>query len=906
VVLFCELLSACGPLATTQKATIDRWFTCEECVDGELDSVALMGDTAVSYLAHRLAGPPKERLEMTRLRLGEYYVQIVEYAGPAGAPVPEEAYIRHYLENYIRTYQIRSAIALREIGTTKAHRALRDALKWDTLYEGDVRAAIREALASNLRIQAGDNQTAVIGATLPVRPAVRVRDERDQPVDGVPVTFEVASGGGALTDPVILTDALGIAVVGSWVLGPDTGTQSLRARTTRDSVEFVAQALRSPSTVITTFSGLALDGPVNLPVAVAPAVRITNGSGQPMSGQVVTFTVVAGGGNVGGAPAASATTAADGLATAASWVLGPTVGEENRLVARAAGVPGEVVFRAVATRPPPDSLQVDAGDGQIGLIGEALAHSLTVVVKDPLGRPLSGVPVRFSAVAGGGSVTGDVQDTDTNGIAAVGSWTLGPLPGLNRLRVRVVGLPSVAFTATGITRPPDSLVAVSGNGEAAPAGTEIAVPPVVLVLDSLANPVPSVIVSFAVISGGGTIANTTAVTGLDGTARVDAWRLGPTTGENTLVASVTGLPSLPFRDTATVGFTSVVTGWAHTCALGTDSLAYCWGRNADGQLGTGDTLLATVPTRVRDTLRFLSLAAGRRHTCGLRVGGAVYCWGANDAGQLGDGTNTRRTGPTRVIGQQSYRSLAAGALHTCGVSAAGVYCWGSDSTGQLGNGPPREHRAQPVLVPGLSMVGSVAAGAGHSCATSINTATMATDSLYCWGDNVRGQLGDGNVVGSDAPRGVRSTLRLRSPSLGGRSSCALTEQNAALCWGENTTGQLGTGNSVNRTVPASVLTPIRFATLSMGRGHTCGISRVTVYCWGENSLGQLGNGTVTGAMRPTRVSGLRVSAVSAGGAHTCALSLRGEVHCWGRGDQGQLGTGMLVASTLPVRVRHPR
>jgi alpha-tubulin suppressor-like RCC1 family protein len=884
---------------------IDRWYTCIECIDGELDSAALLKDTAVSYLAYRLAGPPQERLERTLLRLGEYYVRIVEYAGPAGTPVTEDEYVRHYLENYIRTYQVRSAIALREIGTRKAHRVLRDALEWDTLYEADVRAAIREALASNLRIQAGDSQAAVVGATLPGRPAVRVHDERNRPVDGVPVTFEVASGGGVLTDPVILTDSLGIAAVGSWVLGPDTGTQSLRARTARDSVEFVARALASPSAVITASSGLVLESAIDLPLALPPSVRITNGSGQPVSGQIVTFTVVAGGGNVGGAPAASATTAGDGLATAAPWVLGPTVGVENRLVARAAGISGEVVFRARATRPPPDSFGVFAGDGQTALVGEAVATRPAVLVLDPLGRRLSGVTVAFSVTAGGGSVTDGIQDTDADGVAVVGSWILGPLPGLNRLRARVVGLPSVAFTATAITRPPDSLVALSGNGEVAPAGTDVAVPPVVLVLDRIDNPVPGVTVSFTVTSGGGTIANTNAVTGLDGTARIDAWRLGPTTGENTLAVSVQGLAPLEFRDTATMAFASVVAGWAHTCALGTDSLAYCWGRNTHGQLGTGDTLPVTVPTRVRDTLRFLSLAAGRRHTCGLQAGGAIHCWGANDHGQLGDGTTTRRTQPTRVVGGQSFGALAAGALHTCGLSTGGVFCWGSDSVGQLGNGPPRQNSSQPVPVPGLSRVGSVATGAGHTCATSSDITAVGLDSLYCWGDNARGQVGDGSAVGTDSPRAVRATVRHQNPSLGGRSSCALTEQHAAFCWGENTAGQLGSGNRVNRSVPDSVLTPIRFAGLTMGRSHTCGVSRVVVYCWGGNSLGQLGNGTLTGATRPVRVSGLRVSAVSAGAEHTCALSLRGEVYCWGRGDQGQLGNGSYAGSSRPVRVRHP-
>ncbi|MDB4917110.1 MAG: hypothetical protein JWM95_4754 [Gemmatimonadetes bacterium] len=195
-------------------------------------------------------------------------------------------------------------------------------------------------------------------------------------------------------------------------------------------------------------------------VAVNPAVVVKDSAGNLLANVGVTFSVVSGGGSVTGG---AATTNATGVATVGSWVLG-TAGGTNTLSASVAGI-AAVTFTATGTATAPASMQVSAGDGQTSVAGTAVAVLPAVIVRKADGTPAAGVAVTFAVSAGGGTVSGAAQTTGANGIATVGSWTLGASAGLNSLTASASGLPSVVFSATATLAPaPQILLSSNAAG----------------------------------------------------------------------------------------------------------------------------------------------------------------------------------------------------------------------------------------------------------------------------------------------------------------------------------------------------------------------------------------------------------------------------------------------------------
>jgi hypothetical protein len=207
--------------------------------------------------------------------------------------------------------------------------------------------------------------------------------------------------------------------------------------------------------------------------------------------------------------------------------------------------------------PPANSLVIHAGDAQSAPAGTVVPIAPSVRVTDAAGNPVAGVSVTFSVASGGGSVTGATQTTNSDGIATVGSWTLGSTPGENTLTASAAGLTPVTFTATGTTGSAATVDIHSGDGQSAPAGTAVPIAPSVRVTDAAGNPVSGVSVTFSVASGGGSVTGATQTTNSDGIATVGSWTLGTTPGENTLQVSVADLPPITFTATGTA------TGWIH-------------------------------------------------------------------------------------------------------------------------------------------------------------------------------------------------------------------------------------------------------------------------------------------------------------------------------------------------------
>jgi alpha-tubulin suppressor-like RCC1 family protein len=200
----------------------------------------------------------------------------------------------------------------------------------------------------------------------------------------------------------------------------------------------------------------------------------------------------------------------------------------------------------------------------------------------------------------------------------------------------------------------------------------------------------------------------------------------------------------------------------------------------------------------------------------------------------------------------------------------------------------------------IENVDSIAAGTHHTCAiTTIRT-------LYCWGRNAEGQLGNGTVNESQNPVAVAAQSAFSAVGIGEGFTCALrTVDKKVLCWGITAEGALGGGQHFQQSViPREVTGGISFDKLGVGPFHTCAIQTDTITrCWGWNRYGQIGDSSVVNRASPTPVVTSQLfKSISSGGLHTCAISITDTAFCWGYNGNGQLGDGSTSDRQIPVKV----
>ncbi|MCL2451665.1 glycine-rich protein [Candidatus Saccharibacteria bacterium] len=332
------------------------------------------------------------------------------------------------------------------------------------------------------------------------------------------------------------------------------------------------------------------------------------------------------------------------------------------------------------------------------------------------------------------------------------------------------------------------------------------------------------------------------------------------------------------------GWKQISTGNTHTCAIASDDTAYCWGSNSSGQLGDNTTNQRDLPTAISagntgllDGKRVKQIAAGNSHTCAIASDDTLYCWGSNTNGQLGDTTTNQHNVPTAVssgntglIGGKTAKQITAGTLHTCAIAS--------------------------------------------------------DDTVYCWGSNGSGRLGDNSLTQRPAPTAVSSGntglvggKTAKQITAGDAHTCAVASDGMAYCWGLGDTGQLGNGYTNNSSIPITISSYINPGLLSgktvqqitAGSNHTCAIaSDGTTYCWGGNANSQLGNNGVGTQTLPTAINfgstglvgGKTVKQVEAGNSYTCAIAIDDTAYCWGFNGFNQLGDSTASTRAVPTAV----
>jgi alpha-tubulin suppressor-like RCC1 family protein len=284
---------------------------------------------------------------------------------------------------------------------------------------------------------------------------------------------------------------------------------------------------------------------------------------------------------------------------------------------------------------------------------------------------------------------------------------------------------------------------------------------------------------------------------------------------------------------------------AHACARNANQVV-CWGSNPNGQLGPGIVVgtFSSTPVVVTGLPgNVQQLAVANAHTCALATGGGIYCWGANANGELGNNSTTSSATPQFVSITAATDMIAAGSSFTCANTYAGVRCWGLNSSGQLGDGTTTT-KLTPTTN-GLEGTVSLAAGSTHACAV------RADGTARCWGSNGAGQLGDGTTTQRLVPTQVSGLSDAVEVAAGASFTCFRRTGGSVSCVGENGFGQLGDGTATDRLTLGTVPGVSGAIALAAGFGHACAfLENRSVTCWGWDFSGQCGDGTVGDNFKP--------------------------------------------------------
>ncbi|WP_334194054.1 RCC1 domain-containing protein [Pararhodobacter sp.] len=262
----------------------------------------------------------------------------------------------------------------------------------------------------------------------------------------------------------------------------------------------------------------------------------------------------------------------------------------------------------------------------------------------------------------------------------------------------------------------------------------------------------------------------------------------------------------------------------------------------------------------------------------------------------GDGIFAGSTSAAQPLTIISRPQIVAGGSHSCArTTDRALFCWGDNINGQVGNAS-NDDQLNPQPIPVYSR--DIALGDFHTCALRENGRP------YCWGRNNAGQVGDGTTQGRWRPVSVPGLRRVTQVVAGAEHSCALHSNGTVSCWGANGAGQLGDRTFIDRLTPVSVIGLRRVVALTAGGNHTCALRDTgMVLCWGANDAGQLGDGTTTNRNQPTNVIPFgRVRQITAGSRHTCAVHNFNNVFCWGSNSSGQVGDGSFTDRPQAVRV----
>ena len=328
---------------------------------------------------------------------------------------------------------------------------------------------------------------------------------------------------------------------------------------------------------------------------------------------------------------------------------------------------------------------------------------------------------------------------------------------------------------------------------------------------------------------------------------------------------------------------------------------YAWGSNNNGQLGDETTIPRSSPVQIGSETNWSTVSGASRLAAAIKANGTLWMWGRNNDGQLGDGTTIYKSSPIQVGALTTWSKVSAGNSGCAAIKTDGtLWVWGAGNQGILGTGNTN-NRSSPVQVGALTDWSQVSMSK-----TTFSCSAIKTDgTLWTWGYNYFGQLGDNTVITKSSPVQIGALTNWSQVWSGAFHMVAVKTNGTLWTWGYGLRGQIGNNSTINRSSPIQVGSLTTWSQVAANDFSSFAIKTDgTLWSWGKNNYGQLGTGDPNvDRSSPVQVGALtNWSKLSAGGYSSVSIKTDKTIWTWGYNGFGQLGDSTRVNKSSPIQV----